>query len=504
MKNKGLIFALVAVLSTAFAPVLLGDEVDLVRMYSFRRGQGMWTTKPYWGGEVSWENGELVFRAAATKDGFGGKVCGLRQMQGSTPLEGRHFRITVSARGKGKLRAGFIITSIAFNGKRRVRYAMEKDFHTLTDKSAVLSFTTDLGKESPVSIAPIVELQGEHSEARIASVRVETVRKSGVEMTSLTPLAVVPKGSTAPPRKFRFSRPGAEVRIYCFTQPKGPAKVGKRHADSQGVVTVKFSEPLTDVAKVTAAAESAVASSYALAIPADEYRLLEELAAKIPPAEREMHILYLGDSLNDFDRGFNSVDILGYFLNLRKPGSYVIHNYSVRGDYITRVEDRLKKGGDRRYRGIFDRTYDLVIIALGNNDCRATSKTGYAEPLVAPAAARASYERVIDELRKRSPDVPVWILSSSYSNVEQQIQRSDAAVKAGKLGIRFGIEGHQANFNRLLEELAAVDRTIRYIDIRTPMKERFSPENYADGVHLSLRGHRLFAELLLRAFLAQP
>ena len=471
---------------------------EMVRFDSFRDNLVGWNTRTYWGGSVSWESKELILRSTPFNGGFRGKICG-SPMKPRIDLAGRRFRITVGAHGKGELRAGFLITS-SVNGKTSVENACSEQFSPMSEQLVKYTFTVDLWGKAPSALAPFVEIRGEDAEARLRYVRIDAVQEKNVVMTLLTPLSVVPENSPAPERRFRCSLPNTEICLYRFDQPLTPPDIRIVKSDDQGMVTAGTPQMVTSLVKFTAAVRGAAANGFVVSLPAEEYRRMADLAVQVPKMKKEMHILYIGDSLNDFDRGFNSVDRLEYFLNLHQPERFVFHNYSVAGDYITRVEERLKSRSER-YRGIFDRPYDLILIALGTNDCRSMSTSDYARPLVTPEDGRAAYERVIAMLREHSP-VPIWLLSPSYSNYDFQVRQSETAVQAGRLGVRFGIPEHLAQYSTMLKNLADSKDFLRYIDVCTPMKDAFSPENYnpADGIHLSLRGHRLFSEILLRAF----
>lgn len=490
--------------------VTAASGVEPVRYDGFSRSKLAWDTRKYWSGEVSWQDKEVILRATEKKGRIWGRADGTR-LRPAVELAGRRFRITVAARGKGAFKVGFLVTTLKPNGKKLdYNYEFPEKPAELSDKVQNYTYEIDLGDITPLTISPTVEVEGENAEARMRSVRVDAVRNPGANMELLTPLAVVPEGTPAPARRFRFSKPDAAVRTFLVkaVRDKGLFRfdvagdqpvIRPVVSDEKGAVTMRSDAPVNGLVKYTAAAEGATAVGYAVSLPAEKYQAMAELAKKVP-TDKPMSVLVIGDSLNDFNRGYNAMDYLEFFLNLSKPGTYTVHNFAVAGDYITRVEDRLNgKRNDRRYNGIFDRKYDLVIIALGNNDCRALSSDNYATPLVKPDKAKASYERVIAALRKHS-DVPVWLCSSSYSNYAQQVKRSDKAVKSGRLGVRFGIQEHLDNYNNMLKELAASGKDLRYIELCAPMKAAFSPDNYADGVHLSPKGHQIFAELLLRAF----
>ena len=61
------------------------------------------------------------------------------------------------------------------------------------------------------------------------------------------------------------------------------------------------------------------------------------LTGTLCTAATPVRVLYLGDSLSDFDRGSNQVDRLQAKLDAVEPRQVSIYNYSIRGDYIDRV-----------------------------------------------------------------------------------------------------------------------------------------------------------------------
>ncbi len=476
------------------------ENLKVLSSESFKKNMRNWSWRNYWGGKLYKSETDMVLEATEFKGRHWGRAIGTRPRR--TEFAGRRFRLTVTAKGNGEFYPGFLVT-YPKDSKKKSNYAYlkaEKPY-TLDDKYRPYTFEADFSDSAPEGVTPIIDVTGKGSVVSVRLVHMEAVSGKDAEMSLISPLAVVKKGSKAPVREFKFSKADATVQTIQFdTGNAAEVAVQPEISNDKGIVKVPVQGSVNGLTKVVAAAEGAYAVSYALGVDESVFQKLDDAAKSIKPG-KELSILYLGDSLNDFDRGYNSVDQAAAFLHQRHPGKFNIHNYSVGGDYIIRVEERfLGKRTDGRYKGIFDRPYDLVIISLGNNDTRATSSSNYEAPLVPAAEIKPAFERVIAILRKANPGVPVWILSASRSDSERMVQKSNAAVAAGKTGIRFGIAKHAENFNKAVQETVAAGKDLRYIDIYTPMCEKFSPENYADGVHLSLKGHHLFAELLLKAF----
>lgn len=476
------------------------EELKFISSDTFKKSLRGWSGRNYWGGKLTKTDTDMVLETTENKGKFWGRALGVRPRR--TEFAGRRFRITVTAKGKGEFYPGFLVTYPRKGKKTDYIYAKAEKPALLDDKYRKYTFEMDFSDSAPLAVAPFVDIYGKNSAASIRQVRVEAVSGKNAAMSLISPIAVVVKGEKAPAQKFKFSRSDATVQTMQYAADGSSELIVQPEiSDEHGLVNVAIQKEVDALTKVVVSADGAYAVGYALGVDKPVYDRLDSAAAKIK-ADKPLAILYLGDSLNDFDRGYNSVDQAAAFLHKYNPGKFSIYNYSVAGDYIIRVEERfLGKRTDNRYKGIFDRPYDLVIISLGNNDTRATSTGNYDNPLVPAAEIKPAFERVINILRKANPGVPVWILSASRSDSDKMVQKSNAAVARGKTGIRFGIAKHAENFNKEVQATVAAGKDLRYIDIYTPMCREFSPENYADGVHLSLKGHSLFAELLLKSFI---
>ena len=230
-------------------------------------------------------------------------------------------------------------------------------------------------------------------------------------------------------------------------------------------------------------------------------------------AGKTVNILYLGDSLADFDRGSNHVDKLQARFDAKNPGSTKISNFAIRGDYIERMMDRMngKKGtyALARYAGIWDVSYDWAVVSLGHNDTRARSDTGFTVPLMTETQIRSGFKDLIAFLKSKG--VKRIILRSAAScNFEatsKSAERRLAAIKAGKIkpkkgkapvATRFGDPKHLEAFNALMAEFASADPAVEYFDIYTGMKSRPDKASLfrsTDGVHLSQKGHEFLADI---------
>ena len=123
---------------------------------------------------------------------------------------------------------------------------------------------------------------------------------------------------------------------------------------------------------------------------------MQQAAAKIK-ASAPAEILFIGDSLTDFSRGENHLDMVNYFL--RKNGSGVtFRNYACRGDSIVRVVDRFNQAPKvpfrNHYKGIWNRKYDAAFALLGANDSVLRLESG--KMAVPPEEVEKKYRELFD------------------------------------------------------------------------------------------------------------
>lgn len=233
-------------------------------------------------------------------------------------------------------------------------------------------------------------------------------------------------------------------------------------------------------------------------LPAEADAALSALADKVSVVRRT-DILWLGDSLSDFSRGKNHVDMIAHYLNRREPGTVRLYNYAVAGDFITRTLDRVngKKGTWKlaRHHDFDDRPYDWAFVFLGANDTKASSATNYEKPFVSLEEQEKCFVELISRLRQRGVK-RVVLISSHSSDFASNCEKS---AKINKVHNRFGDPRHIEAYNAVLKRIAA-EQGCEYLDLYTEMKAR--PDKVSllrpkDGVHLSDAGCRFVAEKVL-------
>ena len=220
---------------------------------------------------------------------------------------------------------------------------------------------------------------------------------------------------------------------------------------------------------------------------------MQQAAAKVK-ASAPIDILYIGDSLTDFYRGGNHVDIVNYFL--KKNGSGVtFHNYACRGDSIVRVVNRFNQAPKvpfpKHYKGLWDRKYDAAFVLLGANDSVLRLESG--KMAVPPEDVEKKYRELFEIFKKHGIRKVVLVspASSNYPACRVNGKKRIAAKKGGLFGVPENIEAFAAVMKKLSDEYQ-----FPYLDIYTPMKampEKASLFNPGDGVHLTPAGHEFVA-----------
>lgn len=234
--------------------------------------------------------------------------------------------------------------------------------------------------------------------------------------------------------------------------------------------------------------------------------VMQAVANKAAEMSKPISVLYLGDSLTDYDRGSNHVDRLQASLDRKWSGKVRIHNFAVRGDYIERVMDRMnsKKGtfGLNRYKGIWDNRYDWAFVSLGHNDTRTRKNTGFSVPHMSEVQLRDGFSALISLLKAKGVKRIILLSAAScnFEAIKEKTKKRIAAIKAGKAKdkpfAQFGDPKLLEAYNSIMKELTAKDSVVEYLDIYTPMKaypdkpSLFRP----DGVHLTQKGHEYVAE----------
>ncbi|MGI6355882.1 MAG: SGNH/GDSL hydrolase family protein [Lentisphaerae bacterium] len=480
---------------------------NLLKNPGFEKGNTLFDTQKYWAGTV-----EHIQDAAKARTGKGvirlvsapgrGTVFGRLLLRGrQSEPSGKIYVFSLWARGTGALHLGGIRYITPPEGKPPYEFDWQEEGVTLTDTWQQVSYTIDLSRRVANFLAMVVELRGE-GEAYLDDVSLETVVQPGAFVTAQTRHLVQPAGKAED--------------LVLTTQPQAPVFVsvakGKDApvchevtSNAEGKVFVPgawfvSAEPVD--CRIAACSGGATAHVDVAFVTQESFDRSLNLAKSVA-LTKPLRILYLGDSLTDFDRGRNYCDKVDFWLNQAFPGLASFHNAGVGGDYITRMEDRIYgRQAHRRemYDGLWNEKYDLIFIFLGHNDTKTTAKSDLKVPVVPPETQDASFRKVVAQIRQHSQAPIVFI--SGASMVEEICRRNHAkAIQTRPNASIFGLPEHVEAFNDVLQKLGK-ELGIGYLDVYTPMKNHpdkpslFYP---TDGVHLSTAGHAFVADAILKA-----
>ncbi len=507
MRLISTIFAISAACSSLYGANLLSDP-------GLEKGQGGWDCPAYWGGKLqriadparAHSGKEALLLTSSEKNG---KVFGRMYLNPAQEFPaGRKYRLSAWAKGKGNLYPGAFLGSQGTGKNFTYTYLYAKLPLRLNDQWQQVSAELDVDGKAPNSFAPVFELQGD-GEAYLDDISLELVEDKTAPVTAVGTHEVIPYDGTIPPLAFK-TVPSSEIQTAILV-PGAPASVKSARSDAQGNVLsqeMKLSPANEGTARIFASVRGNQALIYADIIPPENWRRFDEAAKKIS-LKKPLRILWLGDSLTDFDQGHNHVDKAAFWLEKYNPGKSSFRNAAVRGDFITRVEGRMKgmSGGKGefqqfRYDGLFKQEYDLIFLFLGHNDTVSTSKDNYGSPKIPPDLQKKSYADVLSMIRQNSK-AQIVLVTPVCNDPEITMKTAENYRKWNGTGYLFGKPEFAETFVRTLKEIADREKT-GYLDLYTPTKNLSPKKPYfkEDGVHLTELGNGKVAELVL-AYLAE-
>jgi lysophospholipase L1-like esterase len=211
-------------------------------------------------------------------------------------------------------------------------------------------------------------------------------------------------------------------------------------------------------------------------------------------------VLILGDSLSDYLRGYNYVDIVQHFCRLRFGAQTRFYNYGVGGDQAPRVLDRLRgvKGtyALHRYKGIHQTDPDLIFISLGHNDSLSLNRDlkEKSPTQVSPEKFAATLKEIIVLLRQRHPKAKI-VLFTPYALCYKKTLKHFF----GNRKLLYGEPAILKKFAGIVKAVGA-ETQCGVLDVYTPTSRIRDTSSYFmyDGIHLNLQGNFLAAELILQ------
>jgi len=409
------------------------------------------------------------------------------------PMVGLTYKMTFRAKGKGTIRFS-MSPSVEFS----TYGAKEFDDTTLTEDWQTIERTIDLSELTPDRFSMGLALIGEDAIVNLDDLKIWLDRDANTKIIPEPGCPVLPGNSQVPEQKFQVEPPNLSGHFIHFF-PDGHTERTPATAQN-GVVTYPAFTLTPGLHRLGFAANGN--SDFRDLISADEETIarLKAAAAKIVLTKNE-HWLFLADSLTDFYRKHNHVDILAYFINQANPKYKLTYrNAACGGDQAGRIDARLFNGPDvyrsYMYNGLFDVTYDRVCVFLGQNDTVAFKATDYQKPQFTPEHTDAKLRHFLPYVQEKSGGAQMII----YSGVSTPTEVNDKL--AASIGYKFGIPALVEQFNAVVQKVVA-DNGYVYFDIYTPLQALNGEKaKYyrTDGVHLSQLGHYFAAEKEMEFF----
>ncbi len=486
-----------------FCLLLAGESPALERRVmgnDFERGLQGWKVWNAGTGVLTLRNGSALLKpSAGQKRVLAGTGFGLRE------LDGMRFNWSMRVRGTGFVRFG--IWAYEKDGSGKVKWAVAPEWgpsRRLSNDWIKWNLCLDFSERSVYDFAFLLELTGEGDlqlEFDDHLVVADSDSGSLLEMISCPPFR---NGDALPDVVIRTAAPEQECVIFGISNSKMPVKM-KSGPDSLLMIPGKLlRKSMEGGFCLTAARKGNVLRLHETPLPKQEYAKLDETAKKVR-LKHPLRIVYIGDSLYDFDRGRNAADRVHYWLGKYNPGKASFFNASVRGDDILSVEARLKRSKKVRRPNAYDAfpslSPNLVFLMLGHNDTKASSSNGFSSSAIPPEIQEKAYRNVIRILQKNWPDARIVLVSSTSPDTVFLKERAKSDLKKNGKAYRFGDPEKLEAYNVVLNKIAQ-EKNLDYLDYYNTMKalpreqkKRLLREN--DGLHMKNAGYLFLTQELL-------
>ena len=490
------------ILSVLFLAAILPLTAEVLKNDTFSKGLRGWNTPRYWAGKTSLveEDGKKYLSLESgerTSGGIFGRALGYSRQVSYFP--GDTVVIKIRAKGTGTLSSGVLAYRFGSGASQYVpggEYPLTSEFMTYEFKSGL--------KEQFRQILPYMEIKGT-GKAVVESFRMETVADPSVSLKAETPLQIASGKHPGKPVVFRTSVKNGEIAVSCKSGEKSSSKMVK--TSPNGSLTVPTDNLAPGFHQISVSKSGNAATSSIDVQPENVFRTTDEIAREIK-LNHPVRVLFLGDSLSDFYRGYNYIDRINFWIGKYNPGKYSFRNAGVGGDFCKRMLDRLQgevSGGKKAYRqemynGLFKGKYDLIFLFLGQNDTRCFRRDNFSKPTTPPDLQRKCLEEIYKILKGNCPDAQIVLISPSPSHEKLFIER-DRKLPKGAYMVMYGkkefVDLYDAENRKFCK-----DKNLSYIDILSVMRAVPSVKELyvVDGIHLSPLGGRVVADEILKFF----
>ena len=265
---------------------------------TFQKGLGSWNTPPYWSGKtelVTLNNKKYLSIASTLSRGreFGRSFSVPKQPD---TFPGMQLKLEMKVKGSGSIKPGILVYSFK-NGMPQYRYAKEQK---LTGNFSAYSDTITLDTRYKM-INVFIEVSPKGS-ALIENFKLYDVKPENIIIQPASNLQVVSDAKQLKPVMFKTNCPGVEFKI---VQQAGKELVETRaKADTKGFVTVQPATTAPGLQTILCCAKGEAGFAYNYVETPAEVSATDALAkaVKLP---QKTNILFIGDSLTDYYRGYN-------------------------------------------------------------------------------------------------------------------------------------------------------------------------------------------------------
>lgn len=467
-----------------------------------KKGTCSWQAPSYWAGKLSLKDVDgkkclYLESGVRNKNEFFGRALATN-VRGVPYYPGMKIRIKLTAKGTGEFSSGILVYSFSsgvpqYNVGGKVQLTGEfKDYE----------FTCTL-KEQHRMILPYLEIRPQGGNLTVSSFNMESLESKN-SLKAENTIQIVESGKKVPAITFRTDLKNTDMVI----SKKYGTKVEyiKTRSDADGKITYEPGILKDGIWEIAVSADGgAVAKTVVDVRDKTSFAAMDALAKKARNSKK-MHVLFLGDSLTDFYRGENYVDRVSFWINKYAPGKFTFRNAGIGGDFLKRMDDRLK--GELRnrnwawrqkdYKGLFKEKYDLIFLFLGHNDTRARRKEGFSKQETPPALQQKCLKSIFEILTKNCPGAKIVLIAPSPSDEALFLAR-DKKLKKGVNMVMYGkkefVDLYDAENRKFCKE-----HNLDYVDVLTAMRNApvLKDLYVSDGVHLSPAGQRVITAELLR------
>lgn len=415
---------------------------------------------------------------------------------------GREFRFRVNVKGQGTLQLG-VRARLMYGGNALEFAEVWSDKFKMDGSEQTFDFEAATTDPDAVFHDKLMIKPGVNSQAQIISTSFYYLDKTGPEITFSPAAAAVRPGETVTVT-VHSSQPHLALAASLYPGQFAisgyfPAKHWEAVCDAKGEYKFTFTVPYEAQEgarfSVLDRKSGVKANFFATILPEKALQQYRDHGKKLAGKQ---HILFLGDSLSDYDRGRNYISIAGCFM----PDGFTIRNCGVGGDTLLRIWQRMngqKTTRNYMYDRIFEPNPEVIFIFAGANDSKVLSRSGYRKTYVPEEEQLDLWDKIVTRLKKQTGARIVLITSpDSYLPYQKAL---NLPLKAQNLSHSFfGLPEFHDRFNLRLKQIAA-KHGLDVIDFAAAVRQHPDPQLLYvqdDGVHMSLKGHQFLAGEVLR------